>query len=44
LRDGPVAARTDTNLERASALWRLRRAVRLLPAAAALRKSVAATV
>jgi hypothetical protein len=29
LRYGPVAARTDTNLERASALWRLRRAVRM---------------
>jgi hypothetical protein len=44
LRYGPVAARTDTNLERASALWRLRRALRLLPAAAALRRSAAATV
>jgi transglutaminase-like putative cysteine protease len=44
LRYGPVAARTDTNLERASALWRLRRAVRILPAAATLRKSAAATV
>ena len=41
LRYGPVAARTDTNLERASALWRLRRAVRILPAAAALRKTPA---
>ena len=44
LRYGPVAARTDTNLERASALWRLRRAVRMLPAAAALRQSTPATV
>jgi transglutaminase-like putative cysteine protease len=44
LRYGPVAARTDTNLERASALWRLRRAVRILPAAATLRKSTAVTV
>jgi hypothetical protein len=44
LRYGPVATRTDTSLERASALWRLRRAVRLLPAAAALRKSAPAPV
>jgi protein-glutamine gamma-glutamyltransferase len=43
LRYGPVAARTDTNLERASALWRLRRALRMLPAAATLRKSVGAS-
>ncbi len=38
LRYGSVAARADTNLERASALWRLRRAVRILPAAARLRR------
>ena len=42
-RYGIAAARTDTNLERASALWRLRRAVRILPAAAILRKSAAVT-
>ena len=42
LRYGSVAARADTNLERASALWRLRRAVRILPAAATLRRAPAA--
>ncbi len=41
LRYGSVAAHADTNLERASALWRLRRAVRILPAAATLRRSPA---
>ncbi len=42
LRYGPVAVHADTTLERASALWRLRRAVRIVPAAAALRKTAAA--
>jgi len=41
LRYGSVAAHADTNLERASALWRLRRAVRILPAAATLRRTPA---
>ena len=41
LRYGPVAAHADTTLERASALWRLRRAVRILPAAATLRRAPA---
>ena len=39
LRYGPVSAHADTNLERASALWRLRRAVAMLPAPASLRRS-----
>jgi hypothetical protein len=43
LRYGPVAAHADATLERASALGRLRRAVRILPAAAALRRTPAAT-
>ncbi len=34
LRYGPVAAYADTSLERASALWRLKRAVGVLPAVA----------
>ena len=38
LRYGAVAAHADTTLERASALWRLRRAVRILPRAATLRR------
>ena len=42
LRYGPVAAHADTTLERASALWRLRRAVRILPAPSALRRVSAA--
>ena len=42
LRYGPVAAHADTNLERASALWRLRRAVRILPGPSTLRKTAAA--
>ena len=37
LRYGPVAAQADTTLERASALWRLKHAVRLLPTPTALR-------
>ena len=37
LRYGPVAAYADTSLERASALWRLKHAVGILPASAALR-------
>ena len=37
LRYGPVAAHADTTLERASALWRLKRAVDLLPSPAELR-------
>jgi hypothetical protein len=37
LRYGPVAVHADTTLERASALWRLKRAVEMLPAPAALR-------
>jgi hypothetical protein len=37
LRYGPVAAHADTTLERASALWRLKRALNLLPAPNALR-------
>ena len=41
LRYGPVAAHADMTLERASALWRLRRAVRMLPGAAALRSKPA---
>jgi transglutaminase-like putative cysteine protease len=39
LRYGPVSAKTDTTLERASALWRLRRAVRILPPTSALRRA-----
>ena len=42
LRYGPVAIHADSSLERASALWRLKRAVRLLPAPSALRKQLAA--
>jgi transglutaminase-like putative cysteine protease len=42
LRYGPVAAHADTTLERASALWRLKRAVSLLPAPAELRRIPAA--
>ncbi len=41
LRYGSVAAHADTTLERASALWRLRRAVRILPTAATLRRAPA---
>ena len=41
LRYGPVAVHADTTLERASALWRLKRAVNILPAAAALRSRAA---
>ncbi len=37
LRYGPVAAHADTTLERASALWRLKRALDLLPSPAELR-------
>lgn len=37
LRYGPVAAHADTTLERASALWRLKRAVDLLPSPRRLR-------
>jgi transglutaminase-like putative cysteine protease len=39
LRYGPVAAQADTTLERASALWRLKRALELLPSSATLRAS-----
>ena len=42
LRYGTVAAHADTTLERASALWRLKRAVRLLPKPAKLRRMPAA--
>jgi hypothetical protein len=42
LRYGSVAAHADTTLERASALWRLRRAVRILPGATTLRRVPAA--
>jgi transglutaminase-like putative cysteine protease len=37
LRYGPVAVHADTTLERASALWRLKRAVAMLPSPAVLR-------
>ncbi len=37
LRYGPVAAHADTTLERASALWRLKRAVDILPSPGSLR-------
>ncbi len=37
LRYGPTAAHADTTLERASALWRLKRALDLLPSPAELR-------
>jgi hypothetical protein len=43
LRYGPVSAKTDTTLERASALWRLRRAVRILPPTSALRRAAQAS-
>jgi len=39
LRYGPVAAQADTTLERASALWRLKHALELLPSPATLRAS-----
>jgi len=39
LRYGPVAAHADTTLERASALWRLKHALNLLPSPAELRAS-----
>ena len=39
LRYGPVAAQADTTLERASALWRLKRALDLVPSPATLRAS-----
>jgi hypothetical protein len=39
LRYGPVAAQADTTLERASALWRLKRALELIPSPATLRAS-----
>jgi hypothetical protein len=42
LRYGPVSAHADTTLERASALWRLRRAVRILPKTGALRRAAPA--
>jgi hypothetical protein len=42
LRYGPVAAQADTHLERASALWRLKRAVSLLPSPRRLRARPAA--
>ena len=42
LRYGSVAAHADTTLERASALWRLKRAVKLLPGPAELRRIPAA--
>jgi transglutaminase-like putative cysteine protease len=42
LRYGPVSAHADTTLERASALWRLRRAVRILPKTSALRRAAPA--
>jgi len=41
LRYGPVAAQADTTLERASALWRLKRAVGILPAPGTLRSLTA---
>src|SRR4029453_4444883 len=41
LRYGPVAAHADTTLERASALWRLKRALELLPSPARLRAAPA---
>ena len=41
LRYGPAAAQPDTTLERASALWRLKRALALLPAPSTLRASPA---
>jgi hypothetical protein len=41
LRYGPVAAHADTTLERASALWRLKRALDLLPSPAELRATPA---
>jgi len=39
LRYGPAAAQPDTTLERASALWRLKRALALVPAPSTLRAS-----
>lgn len=42
LRYGPVAAHADTTLERASALWRLKRAVDILPSPGSLRAMPAA--
>ena len=42
LRYGPVSAHADTTLERASALWRLRRAVRILPGTSQLRRAAPA--
>ncbi|HET7032605.1 MAG TPA: DUF3488 and transglutaminase-like domain-containing protein [Casimicrobiaceae bacterium] len=39
LRYGPVAVQADTTLERASALWRLKRALDLVPSPANLRAS-----
>ena len=42
LRYGPTAVHDDTTLERASSLWRLKRAIDLLPAPAALRGMPAA--
>ena len=39
LRYGPAAAHADTTLERASALWRLKHALELLPSPAVLRAS-----
>jgi len=41
LRYGPVSSHADTTLERASALWRLKRALDLLPPPAALRRASA---
>jgi hypothetical protein len=43
LRYGAVSAKTDTTLERASALWRLRRAVRILPPTSVLRRAAPAS-
>ena len=43
LRYGPVAAHADTTLERASALWRLKHAVRLLPRPTELRAMLTAS-
>ena len=41
LRYGPAAVHDDTTLERASALWRLKRAIELLPSSARLRGTLA---
>jgi hypothetical protein len=41
LRYGPAAVHDDTTLERASALWHLKRAIELLPSSARLRGTLA---